>query len=104
LKLLWDKEIFVADKQPFAMDITSRGSGGFTVGIIQYIVQQSNSLELDSFDNEGSKIDSDNIKGIIGIGGFNLMHINNETIVLFEEGTEGNIKECSVKAKVIALD
>jgi hypothetical protein len=74
------------------------------VGIIQYIVQQSNSLELDSFDNEGSKIDSDNIKGIIGIGGFNLMHLNNKVIAVFEESPMGNIKEYTIKAKVIASD
>ncbi len=104
LKLLWDKEIFIADKRPFAMDITVRESGGFTVGIIQYFVQQSNSLELDSFNNEGNKIDSYNTKGIIGMGGFNLMHLNNKVIAVFEEGTAGNIRECTIKAKVIALD
>lgn len=104
LKLLWDKEIFVADKQPFAMDITARDSGGFTVGVIQSIVQQSNSLELDSFDDEGGKINQINHKGIIGIGGFNLMHLNDKVMAVFEEGTQGNIKESSVKTKVIALD
>ena len=104
LKLLWNKEIFATDKKPFAMDITARESGGFTVGIIQNIVQQSNSLELDSFNNEGSKIDQINHKGIIGIGGFNLIHLNNKVIAVFEEGTTGNIKECTIKAKVIALD
>lgn len=104
LRLLWDKEIFVADKQPFAMDITARYSGGFTVGIIQSIVQQSNSLELDSFDDEGGKINQINHKGIIGIGGFNLMHLNNKVIAVFEEGTPENIKEASIKTKVIALE
>lgn len=107
LKLLWDKEIFVADKTPFAMDIISRGSGGFTVGIIQYIVQQSGGLEFDSFDDEGSKIDQINYKGIIGIGGFNLMHLNNKIIAVFEEGTAGKITgnpKGTREAKVIALD
>ncbi|MDD5135496.1 MAG: hypothetical protein PHP01_08815, partial [Phycisphaerae bacterium] len=104
LKLLWDKEIFIAEKQPFAMDITAGDSGGFTVGIIQYIVQQSNSVELASFDNEGSKIDSYNIRGIIGIGGFNLMHLDNKVIAIFEESPLENIKEYTIKTKVITLD
>jgi len=104
LKLLWDKEVFVADKQPFAMDITAREPKGFTVGIVQCLVQQSNSLELDSFDDEGSKIEQVNHKGIISIGGFNLMRLNNKVIAVFEEGTPGNIKEASVKAKVIVLE
>jgi hypothetical protein len=104
LKLLWDKEVFVADKPTFAMDITARGSGGFTVGVIQYIVQQSNSLEFDSFDNEGSKIEQINHKGIFGIEGFNLMHLNNKVIVVVEELTPVNSKDASMKAKVIALD
>jgi hypothetical protein len=105
LKLLWNKEIFTADKKPFAMDITARESGGFTVGIIQDIVQQSNSLELDSFDNEGSKIDYTEYKGMVGFPGFNLMRLGSRTIAVFEEFSgQGNIKEITIKAKVIALD
>jgi hypothetical protein len=104
LKLIWDKEIFATDKQPFAMDITARESGGFTVGIIQNIVQKSNSLELDSFDNEGSKIDAYNIKDIIGIGGFNLMHLNKKVIAVFEESPLGEIKEYAIKAKIVAIE
>jgi hypothetical protein len=104
LKLLWDKEIFITDREPFAMDITARESGGFTVGIIQHIVQQSNSLELCSFDDKGNKIDQIKHKGIVSIGGFNLIRVPGKTIAVFQEGTAGNIKECSIKAKVIALD
>jgi hypothetical protein len=105
LKLLWDKEIFSADKMPFAMDITSRDSDGFTIGIISYIVQQSNNLLLDSFDNEGKKINSYSIKGIITLRGFNLMHIGDKVIAVFEEGTaETGNPEGTMKARVIALD
>jgi hypothetical protein len=104
LELLWDKEIFVADKPPFAMYITDRESGGFIVGIIQHITQQSDSLEFNLFDNGGSKIDQINYKGIIGTGGFNLMRVNNRIIAVVEDGTPDNIKQASIKAKVIALD
>jgi hypothetical protein len=104
LKLLWNKGIFVADNMPFAMDITDRESWGFTVGIIQNMVQRSNALELDSFDDEGNKIEQINYKGLIGLGGFNLMNLNNKMISVIEEGTPGNIKEASIRAKVIALD
>jgi len=104
LKLLWDKEIFVADKQPFAMDITGRDSGGFTVGVIQYIVQQSNSLEFNSFNNKGSKIEQINHKGVIGMGGFNLMNVKDKTIAVFEWGTDRTVADWAIKAKVIAID
>jgi hypothetical protein len=104
LKLLWDKEVFVADKQPFVMDITSRKSGGFTIGIIQYIVQQSNSLELNTFDNEGRETNSDSVKGIIGIGGFNLIPLNNIVVAVFEKSIVENIKEFTIKANAIAID
>ena len=104
LKLLWDKEVFVADKQPFAMDITSRNSGGFIIGIVRHIIQQSGGLELCSFDDEGDKVDQIKYQGLVGIVGFNLMNVKDRTIVVFDWGTEGNIKECSIKAKVIALD
>jgi hypothetical protein len=41
---------------------------------------------------------------MVGIAGFNLMRTNNGTIAVFEQGTSGNVKECTVKTKVIALD
>ena len=43
-------------------------------------------------------------EGMVGIPGFNLMCSNSKIMAVFEKGTAGNIKECTIKAKVIALD
>jgi len=103
LKLLWEKEIFVADKSPFAFDIVSRGSSGFTVGIVPQI-QQNNVLEFYFFNVDGTKTGYTLYEGMVGMLGFNLMYVNGRTIAVFQEYTPGNIKECTIKAKVIALD
>lgn len=103
LKLLWEKEIFVADKSPFAFDIVSRGSSGFTVGIVPQI-QQNNVLEFYFFNEDGTKTGYTLYEGMVGMLGFNLMYVNGRTIAVFQEYIPGNIKECTIKAKVIALD
>jgi len=100
LELLWEKEVFTADKTPFTFDIVSSGPGGFVVGI----VLQLDGLELYSFDRNGIKKDYVQYKNMVGPAGFNLMNVKNKTIAVFEWGTEGNIKKCSMKARVIALD
>ena len=103
LKLLWEKEIFAADKMPFFFDVVSRRTGGFVAWI-----GQMESLEFYFLDNDGTKIDYAQYKGTpggaFGVAGFNLFRVNGRTIAVFKEGTAGNIKECTIKAKVIALD
>jgi len=100
LKLLWEKEIFAADRTPFAFDVTSCTSGGFVVGI----VLQIDGLEFHFLNEDGTKTGYTLYKGMVGMASFNLMRANNRTIAVFEEGTAGNIQECTIKTKVIALD
>jgi hypothetical protein len=105
LKLLWEKEIFAADKMPFFFDVVSRRTGGFVAWI-----GQVESLEFYFLDNTGNEINHIQYKGSVAPGGsfgstgFNLLRINDEIIAVFKEGTPGNIKECSIKTKAIALD
>jgi hypothetical protein len=103
LKLLWEKEIFVTNRFLFYFDVTPWGSAGFVVGMVQREL-----LEFYFFDQEGIKLDYARYEGVpggaVGINGFNLIRVNSRTIAVFDEGTAGNIKEASIKAKVIALD
>lgn len=102
LKLLWEKEIFVADRFLFSFDVASRGTTGFVVGMAQ-----QECLEFYFLDQDGVKIDYVEQKGVPGgvFGvGLNLIRLNDKTFAVFKEGTAGNIKECTIKAKVIALD
>jgi len=102
LKLLWEREIFVADRFLFSFDVTPWGSTGFVAGMAQ-----QECLEFYFLDQDGVKIDHVEHKGVPGgvFGvGLNLMCLNDKTIAVFIEGTAGNIKEASIKAKVIALD
>jgi hypothetical protein len=103
LKFLWEKEILVIDTFIFSFDVTPRDSAGFIVG-----VAQGELLEFYFFDQEGVKIEYAKYEGVpggaVGISGFNLIRVNHRTIAVFDEGTAGNIKEASIKAKVIALD
>ncbi len=103
LKLLWEKEIFVKDCHVFYSDVSSWGTEGFVVGVVQ-----NELLEFYCFDQEGIKLDYIRYEGppggAVGINGFNLMRVNDRTISVFDEGTAGNIKEASMKAKVIALE
>jgi len=103
LKLLWEKEIFVAGQSTFAFDIVSHGPSGFTVGIIPKI-QQNNVLGFYFFNEDGTKTGHTQYEGMVGMLGFNLMYVNGKTIAVFQEYTPGNIKECTIKAKVIALN
>jgi hypothetical protein len=41
---------------------------------------------------------------MVGIPAFNMMCINGRPIVVFEEGGPGNIKELTIRTRVIALD
>jgi hypothetical protein len=105
LKLLWEKEIFSSDKAPFFFDTVSYRTGGFIAWI-----GQIESLDFNFLDNDGTKINYIQYKGSVapggafGVAGFNLLRVNGKTIAVFKEGTPGNLKECSIKAKVIALD
>lgn len=103
LKLLWEKEILVTDRFLFYFDVTPWGSAGFVVGMVQREL-----LEFYFFDQDGIKLDYARYEGVpggaVGINGFNLIRVNSRTIAIFDEGTAGNIKEASIKAKVIALD
>ena len=103
LKFLWEKEILVTDRFLFYFDVTPRDSAGFVVGVVQREL-----LEFYFFDQEGVKLDYAKYEGVpggaVGINGFNLIRVNRRTIAVFDEGTAGNIKEASFKAKVIALD
>jgi hypothetical protein len=105
LKLLWEKEIFAADKSPnklpFYFDVIVHGSKGFVAAILTPI----EGLEFYFFDEAGSKIGYAEYKSMVGTPGFNLMRMNSRTIAVFEEFSgQGNIKEITIKAKVIALD
>lgn len=102
LKLLWEREIFVTDRFLFSFDVASRGTMGFVVGMAQ-----QECLEFYFMDQDGVKFEYVEQKGVSGgvFGvGLNLMHVDDRTIAVFIEGTGGNIKEASIKAKVIALD
>ena len=103
LRFLWEREIFASDKMPFFLDIVSYGDSDF----VAWIGQEEN-LDFYLLDNNGTKIDNIQYKslpgGAFGVEGFNLLRINDRTIAIFGEGTAGNLKECSIKAKVIALD
>jgi hypothetical protein len=97
LKLLWEKEI-LSTNRIFTFDVISYHSGFIVAAAL-------NNLEFHSFSEDGTKIDyMQYSKDMIGIPGFNLMHLNSKVITVFEENTPGNIKKCSIKAKVIALD
>jgi hypothetical protein len=104
LKLLWEKELFAIEKSPnklpFCFDVISRGSEGFVAAILTPI----ESLEFYFFNTDGTQTDHIQYKGMVSFPGFNLIRANGKTIAVFKEGTAGNIKECSIKAKVIALD
>jgi hypothetical protein len=105
LKLLWEKEIFTAEKSlnklPFYFDIVSHDSGGF-VTVIRTPVEY---LRFYFFDAAGNKTDYAEYKGLVSTPGFNLMRMNGRTIAVFEEFSgQGNIKEITIKAKVIAID
>ncbi|MHB0945584.1 MAG: hypothetical protein ACYC3B_00245 [Sedimentisphaerales bacterium] len=104
LKVIWEKEIFAADKAPeklpFFFDVALNGSKGFVVAIIKSLT----GLEFYSFSEAGSKTSYAEYKSMVDASGFNLMQINNRTIAVLKEGTVGNIKECTIRAKVIALE
>ena len=103
LILLWEKEIFVADKFLFSFDVTLSVSGGFVVGTVE-----EECLGVYFLDKDGTRVDYAQYKstqgGTFGVAGFNLMRVNGRTIIVFKEGSAGNIKECTIKTKVIALD
>jgi hypothetical protein len=99
LKLLWEKQLFDVDNPIFFFDVTSCKTDGFVVGI-----GQIEGLKFYFLNKNGTQIDSVRYKGMAGIPGFNLMRVNGKTIAVFEEGSEGNIKEMTIKAKVIALN
>lgn len=103
LKLLWEKEIFTVDGSLLSFDVAPRNSAGFVVGM-----GREECLEFKFLDKDGTKIDYVQYKGtpggVFGVIGFNLIRVNGRTIAVFEEGTAGNIRECAIKTKVIALD
>lgn len=103
LRLLWEKEIFVSNSFLFSFDVTSFVSAGFVAAMAQ-----RECLEFYFLDNNGAKIGHVEYKGVpggaFGVAGLNLIPVNGEIIAVFKEGTAGNIKECTIKAKVIALD
>ena len=105
LKLLWDKEIFAGEnfpnKLPFYFYLIRYGSKGF-VSVIRKSIE---SLEFYYFNEFGSKIGYYEYNGLVGTPGFNLMRMNDKIIAVFEEFSgEGNIKDITIKAKVIVLD
>jgi len=102
LKLLWEREILSTDRFLFSFDVASRDTTGFVVGMAQ-----QECLEFYFLDQDGVKIEYVEQKGVPGgvFGvGLNLMCLNDRIIAVFEEGTAGNINECTIKAKVAALD
>ena len=105
LKLLWDKEIFAGDsfpnKLPFHFYLIKYGSKGF----VSVIVKPTEKLEFYYFNESGSKIGYYEYKGLIGSSGFNLVRMSDKIIAVFEECSgQGNIKDITIKTKVIALD
>jgi hypothetical protein len=100
LKMLWEKEIYPIDISIFSFDIISSGSDNFVIAILT----SKEGLKIYTFGEEGHKIEYNEYKGMVGIPGFNIMRMNNRTIIVFEEGSAGNIKELTIKAKVVALD
>lgn len=105
LELLWEKEIFAADKSPnkspFYFDVTSNGSKCFVAAILIPV----DGLEFYFFNDAGDKVGYNQYKSMVGTPGFNIMRINGRTIAVFKEFSgQGNIKEIAIKAKVLALD
>ena len=106
LKLLWEKEIFAAEKSPdnklpFYFDVISYGPKGFVSAIRKPIEK----LEFYFFNEDGSKIGYSEYKGVVSTPGFNLIGTDDKIIAVFEEFSgQGKIKEITIKAKVIALD
>ena len=105
LKLLWDKEILTADifpnKLPSYFYLISYGSKGF----VSVITKTTEGLEFYFFNEFGNKIGYYEYKGLIGTPGFNLMRMSDKIIAVFEEFSgQGNIKDITIKTKVIALD
>lgn len=105
LKLLWEKEIFAAEKLPnnlpFYFDVISCGSNGFVAAIRRSL----KSLEFYFFNADNDKTNYAEYKGLVSTPGFNLVRMNDKTIAIFEEFSgQGKIKDITIKAKVIALD
>jgi len=105
LKLLWDKEIFAGEKfpnkMPFYFYLIQYGSKGF----VSVIIKPAERLEFYYFNEFGSKIGNYEYKGLIGSSGFDLMRMSDKIIAVFEEFSgQGNIKDITIKTKVIALD
>jgi len=105
LKLLWDKEIFAGEKfpnkMPFYFYLIPYGSKGF----VSVIIKPAERLEFYYFNEFGSKIGNYEYKGLIGSSGFDLMRMSDKIIAVFEEFSgQGNIKDITIKTKVIALD
>jgi hypothetical protein len=105
MKLLWDKEIFEGDsfpnKIPFHFYLIKYGSKGF----VSVKIKPAERLEFYYFDESGSKIGYYEYKGLVGTPGFNIIRMSDKIIAVFEEFSgEGNIKNITIKTKVIALD
>lgn len=105
LKLLWEKEVFAAEKlpnkSPFYFYLIPYGSKGF----VSVIIKPTESLEFYFFNGFGNKIGYYEYRGLVVTSGFNLIQINDKTIAVFEEFSgQGHIKEIAIKAKIIALD
>lgn len=102
LKFLWEKEVFATNKLLLSFDVMPRNLTDFVVGTA------GDNLEFYFFDKDGMRTDyiqyRSTLGSAFGVAGFNLISVNDKTIAVFEEGTAGNIKECTIKAKVIALE
>ncbi len=100
LALLWEKEILAKNKPLSRFDVVSSGTGGFVV----VAVTPLESLEFYSFNEKGRRTGYAEYKGMVGTPGFSVLRVNNKIISVFEEGSEGSIKELTIKAKVVAFD
>jgi hypothetical protein len=99
LKFLWEREIFATNESTFAAEICSRNPPGFVIGILQ-----NNRIGFHFYKTDGSEIDHTSYTGFIGVSKLYLGRVNDKIVSVFEQGSPGNIKEFTVKIKVLALN
>lgn len=98
LKLLWEKDLFTTEQKFFSFDMASH-KNGFVVAI-----PSLEGLKFHSLNEHGGKTGYTEYKRMVGTPGFHLMRVGGKTIAVWEKGGPGNIKELTIKARVIAFD
>gem|GEM_PF-6305671 len=100
-KILWDKDILPVDANIFSFDLVSTESGGFLMAVVKDQVEK---VEFSYWDKECQIIKKSYYNGLVATHCFNLIRMKNKTIAIFEEYSgRGNMKDITIKAKIIAL-